>query len=350
MKHSWKHLNCMDDIRSKADLIQLNVSFYMNVKATKKMDMPIGRVLDGIRKCAYGEAVNKARKCLMKGDKDGYNHVKNQLPAVTFCGTFESGHKADECTHYNELMVIDIDKLNELEMERVKSVLYEDELIAAFWESPSGKGFKGLVHLDYSPELKGRSIMDCHKIAFRQLFTFLLANYDIELDKSGSDVCRLCYMSADEYLVIKKESKPFFVESVMTAEKKIDAQKGSDVATIKCIEKKDWNEIYGKATDYIYNKQNKNLLLYILRKLRKRNLSITDTWENWVKVAFAIASSVHPEKGRELFLDFCRLDGAKHDEAKSEHLIWDAYCKNQGKCSINSIIYLAGQKGVVLDR
>lgn len=105
--------------------------------------------------------------------------------------------------------MIDIDKLNELEMERVKSVLYEDDLIAAFWESPSGKGFKGLVHLDYPPELMGRSVMDRHKIAFRQLFSFLLANYDIELDKSGSDVCRLCYMSADKYLVIKKEAKPF---------------------------------------------------------------------------------------------------------------------------------------------
>lgn len=340
----------MDNMRSKADLARLNVSFYMNVRAIKRTDMPIGRVLDGIKNRAYGEAINKARNCLTCGDKDGYDYVKNQLPAVTFCGTFESGHKADECTYYNKLMVIDIDKLNEPEMERVKSVLDENELIAAYWKSPSGKGFKGLVHLDYSLELMERSIAVRHKIAFRQLFTFLLANYDIELDKSGSDVCRLCYMSADEHLVVKEEAKPFFVEPVMMSGNKINIKERINVATVKRVESKDWNEIYGKATNYIYNKQNKNLLLYILRKLRKRNLSITDTWENWVKVAFAIASSVHPEKGRELFLDFSRLDGAKHDEAKSEHLIWDAYCKNQGKCSINSIIYLAGQKGVVLDR
>lgn len=337
-------------MQNKTDLTRLNVSFYMNVKAPKKMDMSIGRVLNGIRNCAYDEAINKARKCLTNGDKAGYDFLKNQLPAVTFCGTFKSGHKANECTHYNELMVIDIDKLDDWEMERVKSVLYEEDLIAAYWKSPSGKGFKGLVHLDYSPEVMERSIMDRHKIAFRQLFTFLLANYNIELDKSGSDVCRLCYMSADEHLVIKEESKPFFVEPTIVAENKIDGKKESNVVTTKCVERKDWNKIYGEATEYKHNKQNKNLLLYILRKLRKRNLSITDTWENWVKVAFAIASSVHPEKGRELFLDFCRLDGAKHDEAKSEHLIWDAYCKNQGKCSINSIIYLAGQKGVVLDR
>ncbi len=337
-------------MQNKTDLTRLNVSFYMNVKAPKKMDMSIGRVLNGIRNCAYGEAINKARKCLTSGDKAGYDFLKNQLPAITFCGTFKNGHKADECTHYNELMVIDIDKLYDWEMERVKSVLYEEKLIAAYWESPSGKGFKGLVHLDYSPELMERSIMDRHKIAFRQLFKFLLVNYGIELDKSGSDVCRLCYMSADEHLVIKEEAKPFLVEPDMVAENEINVKKENNVVITKRVERKDWNKIYGEATDYKNNKQNKNLLLYILRKLRKRNLSITDTWENWVKVAFAIASSVHPEKGRELFLEFCRLDGAKHDEAKSEHLIWDAYCKNQWKCSINSIIYLAGQKGVVLDR
>ena len=100
---------------------------------------------------------------------------------------------------------------------------------------------------------------------------------------------------------------------------------------------------------YKYNKSNKNKLLYILKKLKKHNQSITDTWENWVKVAFSIASSVHPEPGRKLFLNFCELDGLKNNVVKSEHLILDAYRKNQGKCNINTIIYLARQKGVVLD-
>ena len=312
--------------------------------------MPIDRVLTGIKGCAYGDIIKKARICKANGDEVGYGEIKGKLPAVTFCGTFDKGHKADECNHYNNLLVIDIDKLDEWETDKIREELGKEWHIAAFWISPSGKGFKGLVHLEYARELSSYDIKDKHRLAFKQLFLYLYSNYNIELDKSGSDVCRLCYMSADEQLVIKEEAKPFFVEPDMIAENKIDVKKKSNVGTTKRVESKDWNEIYGKATNYIYNRQNKNLLLYILRKLRKRNLSITDTWENWVKVAFAIASSVHPEKGRELFLDFCRLDGAKHDEAKSEHLIWDAYCKNQWKCSINSIIYLAGQKGVVLDR
>lgn len=328
----------------------LKVSFYDNVKANKRCDIPISRVLAGIKNCAYGDIIGKARAYKSEGNEVGYGEIKAKLPAVTFCGTFDNGHKADECNHYNNLLVIDIDKLDEWEIDKIRDVLEKERYIAASWTSPSGKGFKGLVHLEYARELSSYDIKDKHRLAFKQLFLYLYSNYNIELDKSGSDVCRLCYMSADGQLIIKEEAKPFLVEPDMVAENKIDAKKENNVVITKRVERKDWNKIYGEATDYKHNKQNKNLLLYILRKLRKRNLSITDTWENWVKVAFAIASSVHPEKGRQLFLDFCRLDGAKHDEAKSEHLIWDAYCKNQGKCSINSIIYLAGQKGVVLDR
>lgn len=98
------------------------------------------------------------------------------------------------------------------------------------------------------------------------------------------------------------------------------------------------------------NGYNRSLLTYIYKKLAKKGISITETWEDWVKVAFAIASSVHPEKGRELFMKFCSLDGEKNDIVKSERLIWDAYNRNLGKCSISTIIYLAKQKGIVLDR
>jgi hypothetical protein len=335
---------------SKEELTKLTVSFYDNVRVPKRLDMSVGRILNGIRRCAYGKVINDARVCLKKGDKDGYDRQKESLPAVTFCGTFNFGHRAEECNHYNCLLVIDIDKLEEDEMEKTKSILAEDPYVSAFWTSPSGNGFKGLVHLQYDERLFSYDIKDRHKMAFKQVFKYLLSEYAIELDKSGSDISRLCFMSADKHLTVKEYAKSFFVEMPTIIEDKIKNGRGNKATIIKHIAANDWNHIYGKATNYKFNKQNREQLLYLLRKLKKRKLSITDSWENWVKVAFAIASSVHPEKGRELFLNFCRLDGARHDEAKSEHLIWDAYRNNQGKCTLSTIIYLARQKGVVLDR
>lgn len=299
---------------------------------------------------AYSSQITSARNCLMENDKIGYNTIKENLPAVTFCGTFAKGHKADECICYNNLLVIDIDKLSETQFNEIKKHLDEDPYIAAYWQSPSGHGFKGLVTLEYDKELLETDIKDKHKVAFQQLFTYLFSNYEISLDASGKDICRLCFMSIDESIRIKDESKSFFVKYEQE-ERSVKFKRKYFNTVIKSNTPKDnWNEIYGKATNYINNGENRALLTYIYKKLKKKGFSITDSWENWVKVAFAIASSVHPVKGREIFLDLCRLDGPNHDEVKSEHLIWDAYSKSIGKCSISTIIYLARQKGVMLDR
>ena len=334
-------------IITKEVLEESLVSFYLNVKADKHSDMSVGRILRGIKNEAYHECINEARLHLSQKNKDKYNQIKNALPAVTFCGTFARGHKADECMAYNNLLVIDIDKLSVIEMSQIEKILESESFIASYWISPSGKGYKGLVYLDYDNSFADISYKVKHKVAFRQLFTYLLSNYNISLDSSGSDICRLCYMSSDSELVVKNESTAFFVH-----EEDFTEMKGGNRNTVatKTVQPQNWNEIYGKATEYVNNGYNRSLITLILKKLKKKNLSITDTWENWVKVAFSVASSVHPNKGRELFLDLCRLDGIKHDEQKSERLIWDAYSQNKRSCSINTIIYLARQKGVVLDR
>lgn len=330
----------------KDNLEQYPVSFFLNVKAQKHSDMTVGRVLRGIKNRAYGEQIGKARSFLAQDEEGKYKEIKGQLPAVTFCGVFAHGHKAEECVSYNNLLVIDIDKLSDGEMSSVEKMLRMEPCVASYWLSPSGKGYKGLICLDYDASFSAVSNKDKHKTAFRQLFTYMISTYGVALDSSGSDICRLCYMSSDSELVIKEESTAFFVHK----DDCVDLRDKKRNTTIKGVTPNNWNEIYGKATEYVNNGYNRSLLTLILKKLTRKNLSITDTWENWVKVAFSIASSVHPVKGRELFLALCRLDGAKHNEQKSEKLIWDAYSRNNGMCSINTIKYLARQKGIVLDR
>ncbi len=105
----------------------------------------------------------------------------------------------------------------------------------------------------------------------------------------------------------------------------------------------------GKSTDYIEHQNYRFKLNSIYKKLKKRNLSITDTYENWIKVAYAIASNLHPEIGRKIFLQLCELDGINHDATRSEKLIFDAYQKHKGRVGFGTIIYLAKQKGIELN-
>lgn len=334
--------------RTRKDIEEMQVSFFLKKEASKYCDMSIGRVLCGIANGAYNKEVSEAREYLFEEDIEEYNRIKLSLPAVAFCGTFKNGHKAEECTHYNSLMVVDIDKLNELEMITVVEILKYEPCIAAFWLSPSGRGYKGLVHLNYDEIKQELSQKEKHYMAFRQLFKYLFAEYNIELDGSGKDISRLCFMSSDSSICIKEEAKAFDVQP----ENDVVPTKNKKMTTTPnfVVTPKNWNEVCGKATGYKANIYNRSLIAFLLKKLKKKGLSITDTWENWTKVAFAIASSVHPEMGKKLFLELCRLDGDKHDETKSEQLIWDAYIQNKGKCSINTIKYLAGQKGIVLDK
>lgn len=344
-------------IRKKFDLYSLEVSFFQKRNCPKYIDMPIGRVMRGIKDGAYRIEIEKARTCLSEGDLDGYDGIKSELPAVTFSASYDNKRRAEELVHYNSVLVFDIDKLNDEELIRIREVLLHDVFIAAFWLSPSAKGYKGLVHLQYDDEYAEVSLKEKHNQAFEQFFQYLLVNYGIELDKSGRDIQRLCFMSSDEELFVREEAEAF--EVVYSYEANEKERKGNEnqnrhkegkPGTTVSISPLDWKAIYAKRVEYKDHARNRSIISFILKKLRKKDLSITDTWENWTKVAFAIASSLHPETGKDLFLQFCRLDGAKHDEMRSERLIWEAYASNQGMCHVETIIYLARQKGIVLDR
>lgn len=99
------------------------------------------------------------------------------------------------------------------------------------------------------------------------MFTYLLSTYGIALDRSGSDVSRLCYMSSDEDAVIKEEAMAFKVKyDEMTNNAKHNV---SIAGKVRTVAPKDWNEIYGKATGYKDNIYNRNLVVYVLKNLPK---------------------------------------------------------------------------------
>lgn len=323
----------------------IQVSYYKNFKSSVSLSIPVRRVLNGIKSGTFKDIVMNVRR-YKNVDKEKSDEYKQQLHAVTFSGLFERERKAALCSHYNNLMVIDIDHLSDEQLPRVRQCLHNDPFVAAFWQSPSGYGFKGLVHLYYSDSLQAIDLSLRHKSAFQRLFLYFMSNYQIELDRSGSDVSRLCFMSWDPYIEVKDSAESFDVEDISLPAKKRKyatnkSEHGSDISL-------DWNSIVGRS-NYPMSNYYRFQLNNIYKKLQKKGLSITDNYEDWVKVAFAIASTIHPVKGRELFLKLCSLDGVNHDEKRSEHLIHDAYMKTKNLVSFNSIISLAKQKGLYLN-
>ena len=319
------------------------VSYFPYFKGGPMCDISISRVFKGIRSDAFKEKVLNVRK-YKSTDIELSKKYKSSLAAVTFCGTFKEKRNLESCVHYNNVMVIDIDHIDDNMMSLYAQYLAADPFVAAFWHSPSGNGYKGLVHLQYDEEVEKQELKDRHKVAFRQLLKYLLAKYGIELDDSGSDIPRLCYMCWDPDLHVKDEAETFYVKGEELDDFKHCDGSRKTRASRPTVEL-NWNQIVGKA-DYPKSNHYRFALNNIYKKLAKRNASITESYANWVKVAFAIASNIHPVAGKALFLKLCRLDGAIHDEEKSERLIFEAYAKTNREVGFGTIIYLAREKGL----
>ena len=97
------------------------------------------------------------------------------------------------------------------------------------------------------------------------------------------------------------------------------------------------------------NNEYRHCMKSICRYLKKRNQSITSTYQEWYKIGQAIANIFSYSIGKEYYLRLCRLDGEKHSEEESIKKIIECYSQcsksSSKRLGIKSIIEAAKQKG-----
>lgn len=197
---------------TKEELLSLPVSWIAGT-TSKAVEHPLlGRALADIRDGKQKEKVLRMRE-VVETNHDRYDAIKSTLPANIFSGRFVGGHGAVNNVEYNRLLTLDIDKLDAEQLVKVRQDLEEDEHVFAFWLSPSGKGYKGLVPLDYG-DADVEDKVYWHREAFKQLEKYFGEKYGIELDIHCKDVPRLCFVSYDPNIVVKDEVSPFRVEPI----------------------------------------------------------------------------------------------------------------------------------------
>ena len=276
---------------------------------------------------------------LVDTDHDQYDKIKGTLPANIFSGKFMGGHSAAHNTEYNNLLTIDIDKLEAAQLVKVKQDLTNDEYVFSFWLSPSGKGYKGLVLLEYGDiDIEDKEYW--HKIAFIQLHKYFQDKYGIELDQKSKDVPRLCFVSYDPDLMVKEMATPFVVEPIEEVKKaKKEAEK----------HRKAFANYQGsnyRRNEPGRNKQkDRNTVQSIIKYLEKRNLSITSCYNDWYCVAMAIVTEFNYDVGERLYLRLCRQDGIKHDEKASISMLRYCYEHSNYEITLGTLVYLAQRKG-----
>lgn len=323
------------------DLNKIRISYFASLTETN-CDISILSELNSIRNSVNKEKVTAAR-FYYKKDNYKYQQLKKQLPAVTFSGRYNKKRTSDYLIEYTSFLILDIDKINDTELlEKQKANLFAEVFVVSVWLSPSGVGLKVLVKIDCPIEY--------HSVAFYSLINYFKKKYEILIDPSGSDVSRLCFSSYDENLLLKNEFEGYTEEQIIDNYHEIPlvkevATKKIDMPTLSKSNKSLLSDPFGRN-----NFNDRKTMQAILKYLRFQKKSITSSYEEWYRVALAIANSFTFDIGSKYFIELCRLDNEGHNEAKSISILEYCYLnRRMNAIKFATIVHYAQEKGFDLN-
>jgi hypothetical protein len=305
------------------------VGYYERPFDKLSTSIPLPNILERIKGGFYRSLVEPCRTLYSSRLFEEYVLFKKKLPAVTFCGTFSPSRTAENLGQYTQLIIFDVDDIGDTQIFTVKQGLETDPYIVALWLSPSGNGIKFLIRTE-EDSLK-------HKEIYNSAVKYFTEKYQLAIDKSGSDLSRLCFVSYDPDLYLNLEALSY--NKIIEIEK--DTKLISSLAPDEVIP----SSFHAIASNDL--NKDKQTFRKLYHYLQKRNLSITDTYEKWVKVAFALRNTFPYNIGNKYFLELCRLDFDRHDEIASNKLIYSCYKYGISKSNFGTIIFLAKEKGYI---
>jgi len=157
-------------------------------------------VLEAIESGRWKEKVELIRSLKTKKEID---KVKKTLPCVTFSGIY-STRQEENLKEYTNVFVLDFDKIKKKDVLKMKMVLIQDPFVASVFLSPS-KGLKVLVEVNSTAQQH-------REYAFPALEHYFSNNYDLEVDPSGKDPTRLCFVSYDPEVHYNPDYEVFNVD------------------------------------------------------------------------------------------------------------------------------------------
>ena len=190
-------------------------------------------------------------------------------------------------------------------------------------------------------------ITDRHYSAFAKISSYFKEQYQIDLDQSGKDFTRLCFISRDENILIKNDdiTERFLIEK--DAKLELQNSSGAQIRSSKgAVTAKEMKNI-------LHNPLHKNSptkkkeIQSIIKFLDKNKKSITYEYDNWLRVALAISNSFTYDLGSDYFIKLSKMDESKFDETNCINMLKDCYISNKKMIKFNTVIHLAVQKGFI---
>jgi len=144
------------------------------------------------------------------------SRLKKNLPMFTPSGVFPDGNKTSAAIRdYSQRLVVDIDLDDNRHLlpsgfDELKKKIGADPHVESVFSSPTGLGLKAIVRVPNGKE--------GHRWAILAVNRYFKEQFDVEVDASGKDVSRGCFLSADPQ-IITKHAEPLDIISWSPQEK-----------------------------------------------------------------------------------------------------------------------------------
>lgn len=246
--------------------------------------------LDKVYQLVTGHWLEKSTLHLRHiNDKSKNREFKSKyFPFVTFSGTFTQ-RKEEALIKHSGYLVMDFDHIeapHQLKLQLLKDKHFETELI---FISPNGTGLKWVVSINVTEEIN-------HGQWFDAISRYIQQTYKIEVDKSGRDVARVCFLSYDQDAFLHPRHGRMIMQWP---------------GEIYLVKREKFHP--GKWVNQIITKQSikpapidKNLtrrqyhVEVILRRIENYQVDLTCNYEDWLKIGFSFADEFG-ETGRNYF-------------------------------------------------
>ena len=167
--------------------MEKKISYYLNGITTTQPYKAIA-LTDVVRaiQCQKSKRLTETLRSIAN-QEEAAKFKRTHFDYATFSGTFNT-RRSTELIDYSGYMVIDLDDVDPVDVKRkLLNQKYFD--IALMFTSPSGNGVKVVVASTTACE---------HKQVFRMYQRCFDKQLGVEVDNSGSDIARACFIAYDE--------------------------------------------------------------------------------------------------------------------------------------------------------
>ena len=244
--------------------------------------------------------------------------IKDTLPAVSISANFPDKRHAKSAHTVTSLIQIDIDKVND--PEQLKTQICADPHTLACFISPSGNGVKAIVRTDASANDAGGQLdkLNEHKSIYAKAKRYYTQHFNVQIDKSCSDISRVMYYSYDPEIYINLDATPL--------------QELQELQELKSKSKPKTKRIPKKVLD-------------IVEQIESSGMSLS--YDDRFKMGMSFVNE-YGEQGRELFHRISR----NHENYNAEKFYakYDDFMQStRGEISLGSFFHIAKEQGFIPD-